>query len=57
MLLICFMKEAKRRCDYLIVGLQTDPILNRPERNKLIQSVVGRYIQLKACAHVDEIVV
>ncbi len=40
----------------MIVGLQTDPTLDRPERNRPIQTVVERYIQLKACVHVDEVV-
>jgi glycerol-3-phosphate cytidylyltransferase len=34
------LEEAKLRCDYLIVGLQTDPTLDRPEKNKPTQSVV-----------------
>jgi glycerol-3-phosphate cytidylyltransferase len=50
------LEEAKRQCDYLICGLQTDPTLDRPEKNKTVQSVVERYIQLKACIHVDEII-
>jgi glycerol-3-phosphate cytidylyltransferase len=50
------LEEAKRQCDYLIVALQTDPTLDRPEKNRPIQSVVERYIQLKGCSHVDEIV-
>jgi glycerol-3-phosphate cytidylyltransferase len=50
------LEEAKRHCDYLIVGLQTDPTLDRPEKNQPAQTVVERYIQLKACIHVDEIV-
>lgn len=50
------LEEAKRQCDYLIVGLQTDPTLDRPEKNKPTQTVVERYIQLKGCKFVDEIV-
>jgi glycerol-3-phosphate cytidylyltransferase len=50
------LEEAKRYCDYLIVGLQTDPTLDRPEKNKPTQTVVERYIQLKGCKFVDEIV-
>jgi glycerol-3-phosphate cytidylyltransferase len=53
---IKMLEEAKRQCDYLIVALQTDPTLDRPEKNSPTQSVVERYIQLKACLHVDEIV-
>lgn len=50
------LEEAKQNCDYLIVGLQTDPTIDRPAKNKPTQSVVERYIQLKGCKFVDEIV-
>jgi glycerol-3-phosphate cytidylyltransferase len=50
------LEEAKQQCEYLICGLQTDPTIDRPEKNKPVQTVVERYIQLKACKHVDEIV-
>lgn len=50
------LEEAKLNCDYLIVGLQTDPTIDRPTKNKPTQTVVERYIQLKACKYVDEIV-
>jgi len=53
---IKMLEEAKSKCDYLIVGLQTDPTLDRPEKNKPTQTVVERYIQLKGCKFVDEIV-
>ncbi|HEX8561703.1 MAG TPA: adenylyltransferase/cytidyltransferase family protein [Flavobacterium sp.] len=53
---IRMLEEAKTVCDYLIVGLQTDPTLDRPEKNMPTQSVVERYIQLKGCKFVDEIV-
>lgn len=50
------LEEAKQVCDYLIVALQVDPTLDRPEKNKPIQTVVERYIQVAACEYVDEIV-
>jgi glycerol-3-phosphate cytidylyltransferase len=50
------LEEAKRHCDYLIVGLQTDPTLDCPEKNQPAQTVVERYIKLKGCKFVDEIV-
>jgi len=53
---IKMLEDAKQHCDYLIVGLQTDPTLDRPEKNKPTQTVVERYIQLKGCKFVDEIV-
>lgn len=53
---ITMLEEAKRQCDYLICALQTDPTLDRPEKNRPTQTVVERYIQLKGCKFVDEIV-
>jgi glycerol-3-phosphate cytidylyltransferase len=53
---IKMLEEARRQCDYLIVGLQTDPTLDRPDKNRPTQTVVERYIQLKGCRFVDEIV-
>lgn len=53
---IKMLEEAKGQCDYLIVGLQVDPKLDRPEKNSPAQTVVERYIQLKGCKFVDEIV-
>ena len=50
------LEEAKKECDYLIVALQVDPTLDRPEKNKPIQSIVERYIQVDACKYVDQIV-
>jgi glycerol-3-phosphate cytidylyltransferase len=54
---IMMLKEAKEQCDYLIVGLQTDPTIDRPKKNKPIQSIFERFVQLEACKYVDEIVV
>jgi len=54
---IMMLREAKQQCDYLIVGLQTDPTIDRPTKNKPVQSIVERFIQLDACKYVDEIVV
>jgi len=55
---IMMLKEARSQCDYLIVGLQTDPTIDRPmEKNKPVQSVFERYEQLKACKYIDEILV
>ena len=53
---IKMLEEARSQCDYLIVGFQPDPNLVRPEKNRPTQTVVERYIQLKGCRFVDEIV-
>jgi len=55
---IAMLAEAKNYCDYLIVGLQTDPTIDRPDsKNPPVQSIVERQIQVGACRYVDEIVV
>ena len=53
---IVMLQEAKSNCDYLIVGLQTDPTIDRNEKNKPIQSVYERFVQLNAVKYVDEII-
>jgi glycerol-3-phosphate cytidylyltransferase len=53
---IMMLREAKTQCDYLIAALQTDPTIDRPEKNKPIQTTVERYVQLSAVKYVDEIV-
>ena len=53
---VAMLREAKEQCDYLIVGLQSDPTIDRPEKNKPIQSVFERYVQLEGCKYIDEII-
>jgi glycerol-3-phosphate cytidylyltransferase len=53
---VMMLREAKSQCDYLIVGLQTDPSVDRPDKNKPIQTLVERYVQLDAIKYVDEII-
>tara|TARA_Y100001958_G_C21246873_1_gene577686 strand:+ start:3093 stop:3509 length:417 start_codon:yes stop_codon:yes gene_type:complete len=50
------LEEAKQHCGFLICALQTDPSIDRPEKNKPKQSIVERYIQVEACKYVDQIV-
>ena len=51
------LREAKSKCDYLIVGLQSDPTIDRPDtKNSPIQTMFERYLQLKAVEYVDEVV-
>ena len=54
---ILMLEEAKAVCDYLIVCIQSDPSLDRKEKNKPVQSVVEREIQVSACKFVDEILI
>ena len=54
---IAMLREAKNQCDYLIVGLQSDPTIDRPDsKNSPIQTMFERYLQLKAVEYVDEII-
>ncbi len=53
---ISMLREAKQQCDYLICGLQIDPSVDRPQKNKPIQTIVERYTQLNAVGYVDEII-
>jgi len=49
---IVMLEEARKNCDYLIVGLHTHPA----HKKNLVQTVFERYIQLKGCKYVDEII-
>ena len=53
---ILMLKDAREQCDKLIVGLQTDPTLDRAEKNKPIQTYEERFIQLEAVKYVDDII-
>lgn len=55
---VLMLKEAKESCDHLIAGLQTDPTIDRPSvKNKPIQSIVERQIQVEGCKYVDSVVI
>jgi glycerol-3-phosphate cytidylyltransferase len=54
---IAMLRDAKEQCDYLIVGLQSDPTIDRPDtKNKPIQTMFERYLQLKAVEYVNEVI-
>jgi len=54
---VMMLKESKTQCDHLIVGLQMDPTIDRPTtKNKPVQTLLERFIQLQACKYVDEII-
>ena len=55
---ILMLAEAKSICEHLIVGIQSDPTIDRPDaKNKPVQSIVERYVQLSAVKFIDEIIV
>lgn len=53
---VAMLREAKDQCDYLICGLQVDPSIDRKDKNRPVQTLVERYMQLAAVKYVDEIV-
>jgi glycerol-3-phosphate cytidylyltransferase len=54
---ITMLAECKKNCDWLIVGLHTDPTIDRPTtKQKPVQSVFERYLMLRHCKYVDEII-
>ena len=50
------LEEEKSKCDYLIDGLQLDPSIDRPNKNKPTQSIIERYVQLRGCKYINEII-
>lgn len=54
---VLMLEEAKQYCDYLIVGVQSDPSVDRQSKNKPVQSIVERQVQVKGCRHVDEVII
>lgn len=53
---VAMLSEAKGVCDHLIVGLHVDPSLERDYKNSPVQTLVERYVQLRAVNSVDEII-
>ena len=53
---VVMLKEARKNCDKLVVGLQTDTSIDRQDKNKQAQSVYERYVQLSGVKYVDEII-
>ena len=48
-------EECKEYCDYLIVGVQSDPSIDRPEKNSPIQSHKERLGIVNSIKFVDEV--
>jgi glycerol-3-phosphate cytidylyltransferase len=51
-----FLEQCKQECDVLIVGLHSDPTIDRPHKNKPIQTMFERYQQLMACKYVYQVI-
>src|SRR3989344_1776585 len=54
---VLMLKECREQCDHLIVGLQTNPSIDRPDKNKPIETLEERKIRLEGCKYVDEIII
>ena len=54
---ILMLAEAKQICDYLIVGLQTDPTIDRKNKNKPIQTLKERETMIRSIRYVDEVII
>ena len=53
---VLMLNEAKDHCDRLVVALQSDPTIDRPEKNKPVQGLFERYVQVRNCRFVDDVV-
>lgn len=48
-------RECKRHCGYLLVGLHSDPSVERPDKNKPVQTLSERLTMLQGIRYVDGI--
>lgn len=53
---VLMLYDAKQHCDRLVVALQSDPTIDRPEKNKPIQGLFERFVQVESCEYVDQVV-
>ena len=53
---LIMFEECKKNCDWLVVALHINPQIDRKEKNRPIQTSFERYIQLKSCKFIDEII-
>ncbi len=53
---VLMLKECREQCDFLIVGLEIDPSVDRPDKKKPVETLEERTIRLQGCRYVDKIV-
>lgn len=53
---VLMLYEAKKNCDRLVVALQSDPTIDRPEKNKPVQGMFERFMQVESCEYVDQVI-
>jgi glycerol-3-phosphate cytidylyltransferase len=54
---VAMFRDCKLYCDYLLVGIHVNPSLEKPQKNKPVQSIVERQITVSACKYVDQVIV
>jgi glycerol-3-phosphate cytidylyltransferase len=54
---LLMLEEVRKQCDYLVVGLQDDPSVDRPHKHKPIETLEERLIRLRSCKYVDSVFV
>lgn len=50
------LKDAADQCDILVIALQTDPTIDRPEKNKPVQSYEERLIMVQSIKYVNYVI-
>jgi len=53
---IMMLEETAADCDFLIVGLLTDPTIDRLEKNKPVQTTYERWVQAQAIKVIDMVI-
>lgn len=53
---VLLLSECRKQCDNLLVGLHTDPSIERPGKNKPVQTTYERYLQLAHHKHVHHVI-
>lgn len=51
------LKDAKAQCDRLVIGLQTDPTIDRKNKNKPVQSFEERRVMIEGVKYIDDIII
>ncbi len=53
---ILMLQDSRNQCDYLVVGVQSDPTIDRPNKNTPIQTFEERQIMINSCKYVDAVI-
>jgi len=54
---VSMLREAKEQCDFLTACIHVDPSKENKNKNKPVQSLLERQLQVKACRYVDDVLV